>query len=138
MQKTKNDSGPARADDLRKKRPKRTAADTIRTEFSKTGDFQEPDAKTGINGVSTTAFLSSALLLTIGFCLKDGFFRKYDLSTLFQGLLFFFLQFLMALLLIVCGVVIFQTISDSKASQRNLTVYWCVLIASVILLIVLL
>lgn len=138
MQRTKNDSRPTSSKDLRKKRPKKTAVDTIREEFGKTGDFEEPDAKAGINGISTTAFLSSSLLVDIGFCLKDGFFQKFDLSTLFQGLIFFFLQFLMTLLLIVCGVVIFQTVKDSKASKRNLTIYWCVLIAAVTVLIVLL
>ncbi len=138
MQKLQKDNKRTGPDDLRKKRPKKTIADTIRTEFSKTGDLEEPDTKVGMNGVSTTAFLSSALLTAIGFCLKGGFFREHDLSTLFQGLISFFLQFLMALLLIVCGVVIFQVIKDSKASDRNLSIYWCVLIAAVVLLIILL
>lgn len=76
MQRTKNDSRPTSSKDLRKKRPKKTAVDTIREEFGKTGDFEEPDTKAGINGISTTAFLSSSLLVDIGFCLKDGFFRN--------------------------------------------------------------
>ena len=44
-----------------------------------------------------------------------------------------FNTFLLALLLIVSGVVIFQTIHDSKASGRNLKIYWIVLISSCLL-----
>lgn len=122
-----------------RKNPKQSKSlkEKIRTELEKTGQFQEPDAASGISGVSTTAFLSSALLTAIGFGIRDGFFREYTLDSMVSGVFMFFLNFLLALLLIVSGVVIFQTIHDSKASGRNLKIYWIVLILSVIGLIAL-
>ena len=126
------------SNDLQRKRPKPSVTDTIREEFNKTGNIPDPDAESGINGVSTTAFLSSAFLITIGFCLKDGFFKKYNAFSLFQGFVFFFLRFLMTLLLLVLGIVIFQTILDSKNPGRNQSIYWCILTVTVVLLIVLL
>ena len=116
---------------------RKSLKEKIRTGLEETGQFQEPDAASGISGVSTTAFLSSALLTAIGFGIRDGSFREYSLESLAKGLFLFFLNFLLALLLIVSGVVIFQTIHDSKAPGRNLKIYWIVLILSVIGLIAL-
>lgn len=112
---------------------KKSLVTKVRTELQKTGDFQEPDSSSGISGIPTTAFLSSALLTAIGFGIRDGFFHKC--SSLPLGLLLFFLNFLLALVLIVSGIVIFQTIRDSKSGHRNLKIYWVLLILGVIGLI---
>lgn len=135
MQNQQSDKSNAINDGNPKK--KKALKEKLRTELEKTGEFREPDAKSGISGVSTTAFLSSALLTAIGFGIRDGFFRKYTLDSIISGIFMFFLNFLLALLLIVSGVVIFQTIQDSKAPGRNLKIYWIVLVLSVVGLIAL-
>lgn len=136
MQNSSEKSDPIRSE---RKEPAQTKPfrEKLRTELEKTGGFREPEEKSGISGVSTTAFLSSALLTAIGFGIRDGFFRAYSLNSILSGIFMFFLNFLLALLLIVSGVVIFQTILDSKASRRNLTIYWIVLILCAIGLIAL-
>lgn len=117
---------------------KESLTDQVRSGLQETGPYQEPDAKSGISGISTTAFISSAMLTAIGFGLRDGFFHSYTTQTMLRGVVLFFLDVLLALILIVSGVVIFQTIKDSKASQRNLKIYWTILILAAVILIALL
>lgn len=117
---------------------KESLTDQVRSGLQETGPYQEPDAKSGISGISTTAFISSAMLTAIGFGLRDGFFHSYTTQTMLRGVVLFFLNVLLALVLIVAGVVIFQTIKDSKASRRNLKIYWTILILAAVTLIALL
>lgn len=117
---------------------KESLTDQVRSGLQETGPYQEPDAKSGISGISTTAFISSAMLTAIGFGLRDGFFHSYTAQTILRGVVLFFLNVLLALVLIVAGVVIFQTIKDSKASRRNLKIYWTILILAAVILIALL
>lgn len=117
---------------------KESLTDQVRSGLQETGPYQEPDAKSGISGISTTAFISSAMLTAIGFGLRDGFFHSYTTQTMLRGVVLFFLNVLLALVLIVSGVVIFQTIKDSKASRRNLRIYWFILILAAVILIALL
>ena len=113
---------------------KESLTDQVRSGLQETGPYQEPDAKSGISGISTTAFISSAMLTAIGFGLRDGFFHSYTTQTMLRGVVLFFLNVLLALVLIVAGVVIFQTIKDSKASRRNLKIYWTILILAAVTL----
>lgn len=117
---------------------KESLPEKMRNGLEKTGNFQEPDSKSGISGISTTSFISSALLTAIGFGLRDGFFQKFNSGNMLTGILLLIVNVFLALILIVSGVVIFQTIADSKKSDRNIRIYWLVLMLVALALILVL